>query len=570
MPLRRHSTGPRSRGASLLFGALLLTFVVTTGASSHGEATGQADAPAQTAGSGVSDALTRGPANPILRNDSPFDDLKAGPSSVVKMAAGDYRQWYEALDAENSPGPSDVLSQVAYAVSADGTSWTKKGIVLSPLAAPSWERSEACPTSMHWDGSKWILFYHGGNNSGPRAIGRATSPTGTGAFTRTGPPVLQRGPAGSWDGLFVADAKVIPPWEGPDGLWRMYYVGRSASGVGQVGLATSTDGISFTKVGSAPVVGLGPAGSWDDGTILAFTPEWDGALGAFRAWYVARSARSGASGSSAGYLTSSDGVTWTRSAQNPVLTSLPGDNVEDSIDSYRDGDRYRIVYGQYDLAARPALRGKGEASVAGAQPAPPAPAPAPPSKPKRETAAFTLLTGGDDGDLERGDASYPPSASSETDGSTSRTRMLLRRSKTPWSYQPVAVSLLRFDTSSLPDGATVEYAELQLHVLERTSSDGRSIVAEWYPADAWPIDSADWTATGADSAHSGTSLASLVPGAGSALVLRNLGAINAWGKTALRLHVSGGAPAGANDVGLAAAESGVRLAPTLVVTYRVG
>ena len=215
--------------------------------------------------------LTRGPANPILRNDSSYDEVKAGPSSVVKVGTADYRQWYEAIDSENSPRSGDFFSQTAYATSSDGTAWTKQGVVSTPLPSPSWENGEACPTSMHWDGFEWILFYHGGNNSGVRAIGRATSPTGTGDFTRLGDPILRRGAPGAWDERFVADAKVVPPWDGPDELWRMYYIGRDATGRGQVGFATSTDGVSFTKSGG-PVVGFGAPGAWDGSDIQAFTP----------------------------------------------------------------------------------------------------------------------------------------------------------------------------------------------------------------------------------------------------------------------------------------------------------
>ena len=124
------------------------------------------------------------------------------------------------------------------------------------------------------------------------------------------------------------------------------------------------------------MVGLGAPGAWDSSDIQAFTPEWDGQLGLFRAWYVA--------GSSAGYLWSLDGLTWSRGPQNPVLTSVPGDSIQDSIDAYLDDGRYRIVYGQYDLGATPALRGKGEASLVAedSEPHPPSPpAPSPPLPP---------------------------------------------------------------------------------------------------------------------------------------------------------------------------------------------
>ena len=246
----------------------------------------------------------------------------------------------------------------------------------------------------------------------PRRPERGTSPG-------SASPILRRGAPGAWDERFVADAKVVPPWEGPDELWRMYYIGRDASGRGQVGLATSTDGVSFTKYGG-PVVGFGASGAWDGSDIQAFTPEWDERLGMFRGWYVA--------GSAAGAVWSPDGVSWSRAAENPVLNSLPGDRVEDSIDSYLDDGRYRIVYGQYDLGATPPLRGKGEAWVAEdvAAPAPDPPAPDPPARPpapdppapirplrqlrrlllrhalEATAAAIAVRASEDDGDVERG------------------------------------------------------------------------------------------------------------------------------------------------------------------------
>lgn len=530
----------------------LVTSLLAGGATAQTTATGEP-------GTG---ALTRGTANPILRNNSSYDDLKTGPSSVVKFATGDYRQWYEALDAQNTPRSGDFLSQTAYATSVDGTSWKKQGVVFSPLPAPSWENSEACPTSMHWDGTKWILFYHGGNNSGSRAIGRATSSTGTGGFTRHGPPILQRGAPGAWDGKFVADAKVIPPWEGPDDLWRLYYVGRNAAGQGQVGLATSRDGIKFDKVGNAPVVGFVTAGASD---LQAFTPEWDRQQNLFRAWYVASS--------SIGYLWSYDGVNWSRGPANPVLGSVAGDSIEDSVDSYLDNGRYRIVYGQYDLGATPALRGKGEAwSVQEKTPVPPPPAPTPPPPgPTVATAAFAVSASGDDGDVERGSASYPPTSTSSSYVQVGDATVMVRRSSTPWSYQPVRVALLRFDTSSLPDGATITSAQLQLAVTGKSSTDRRNLVAEWYPGTSWPADSTDWTVSDSSSAHAGTPLDSISVGQQVSFPLQNLSSIDRMGSTALRVHVSGAAtpPTGANDLAYAAHDHQSLPGPTLLVQYQI-
>jgi len=146
---------------------------------------------------------------------------------------------------------------------------------------------------------------------------------------------------------------------------------------------------------------------------------------------------------------------------------------------------------------------------------------------------------------------------------------MVRRSSTPWSYQPVRVGLLRFDTSGLPDGAIVTSAQLRLHVTGKASSDGRSFVAEWYPGDSWPIDATDWTLADASSAHAGTPLDVIATGRQTSFGLQNLASINRTGATALRLHVSGSAtsPTGANDLAFASFDQGILPAPTLVVSY---
>lgn len=529
--------------------------------------------PGSAAGTGE---LRRGSANPILRNDGPDDEIKVGPSTVVKAGSGDYRQWYEAIDGENAPRSGDFLTATGYATSTDGTTWVKRGVVLTPLSSPSWENSEACPTSMHWDGSKWILFYHGGNNSGTRAISRATSATGSGAFQRVGRPILERGSPGTWDERFVADAKVVAPWEGPDELWRMYYIGRNAGGKGQVGLATSSNGVDFVKVGPGPMLGFGPPGSWDGSDIQAFTPEWDPSLRLFRGWYV--------SGGSVGYAWSRDGVSWSRSA-DPVLRSVPGDNVEDSIDAYLDGGRYRVVYGQYDLAATPNLRGKGEAWHVGStvetpEPAPdpvptpspeptPTPPPAPPARREEVTAAVAVASSSDDGDVERGSREYPPAPDAPSYASSERRDLLVRRSKTKWPYQPVRVTVLRFDTSWLPDDAVVQAAELQLHFTEKTDSDSRSLVAEWYRNNPWGIGPGDWTWNDVSTAHTGTTLHDIATGRQNTFALTNLRSIDVRGATALRLHISRGtlAPTGPNDLSFAAFDDPRLPPPVLVVRY---
>ena len=75
-----------------------------------------------------------------------------------------------------------------------------------------------------------------------------------------GNPILVPGPLGSWDALGATFASVI--YDDRVGEYRMYYHGYNSS-YHQVGLATSPDGINWTKYSGNPIVAVGASGSWD-------------------------------------------------------------------------------------------------------------------------------------------------------------------------------------------------------------------------------------------------------------------------------------------------------------------
>ncbi len=184
------------------------------------------------------------------------------------------------------------------------------------------------------------------------------------------------------------------------------------------------------------------------------------------------------------------------------------------------------------------------------------------------TVTFNVSTGSDDGDVGVSaplSGGYPPSGTAApfTDG----TVFTAGRRNAFGEYE-ILVPLLRFDTSAIPDGATVTGASLKLRVNSKADGNNRNLVGEWYAASSWPIDAADYTATPSSTAFGGGDITAITTGAVNNFALQGLSSVSLTGFTALRLHIDGGAPSADNYVQFASSESGST--PQLVVTYSSG
>ena len=124
-----------------------------------------------------------------------------------------------------------------------------------------------------------------------------------------GNPVLVEGMTGAWDDHGATFASVI--WDSAAVEFRMYYHGFSGS-VHQIGLATSPDGLNWTKYAGNPVMTPGPE-SWDSGSVRVPMVWKEGAD--YHMIYTG----SGSGGMQVGYATSTDGIAWTKHAANPVF-----------------------------------------------------------------------------------------------------------------------------------------------------------------------------------------------------------------------------------------------------------
>ncbi len=126
-----------------------------------------------------------------------------------------------------------------------------------------------------------------------------------------GNPLITEGTSGQWDDHGATFGSVI--WDDTAGEFRMYYHGFSFTGVHQIGLATSPDALNWTKYGGNPVMTPGPA-AWD-GQSVRVPMVWKEGPTDYRMIYTGN----GSGGMQVGYATSTDGISWTKSASNPVF-----------------------------------------------------------------------------------------------------------------------------------------------------------------------------------------------------------------------------------------------------------
>ena len=240
--------------------------------------------------------------NPVL-NPGPsgsWDDSGVSTSSVL-FVGNEYKMWYMGKGG------------VGYASSPDGIVWTKSQAnpVLLPGIASAWDGGRIAHVSVLFVNGTYQMWYNGVDGLNDNRIGYATSPDGIRWTKYAANPVVDLGSAGAWD-----DHEVMHPYVLLDGsTYRMYYNG-FGNQLQRIGLATSTDGIKWTKHPANPLLAPGPLGAWDDDILgpLCVLPSQN----LYLMWYFALS-RNGIA--RVGYATSTDWIHWTKYPSNPVLSA---------------------------------------------------------------------------------------------------------------------------------------------------------------------------------------------------------------------------------------------------------
>jgi hypothetical protein len=216
--------------------------------------------------------------------------------------------------------------------------------ILTEGPSGAWDDHGATFATVIYDSAavEFRMYYHGFSFTGVHQIGLATSPDGKNWTKYAGNPIVTPGP-GAWDGSSV---RVPMVWkEGPTD-YRMIYTGSGSGGM-QVGYATSTNGINWTKNPANPVFN---DPTWAHGA----TENW-GVMkvgSEYLMWYSNFGKRE------SGIAVSTDLVTWAPYQAAPIFASsgVPSD------DRYSQFCPFSFKYGSYYYVLVPSYNSGGNYS----------------------------------------------------------------------------------------------------------------------------------------------------------------------------------------------------------------
>ena len=278
--------------------------------------------------------------NPILSpgDAADWDFCLAGTISVLRDPQdvnAPFKMWYVGGEVPDGEGAA-----IGYATSLDGLTWTK--YQANPVMRPGswWDTRGFSGISVIQDGPGYKLWYEGKDWDRTFRIGLATSPDGIHWEPHLGNPVLSIGYGNAWDNDDVGNPCVIQE----DATYRMWYWGDSiGSGIDQIGLAVSENGISWQRAGTEPVIAPNDCIWWENGEGVGTPCVAKRASG----YAIAYHAADQAGVVRVGFATSPDGVEWNKKPE--ALLALGDDGSWDNLGMFpaelmEDGTHLKLWY----------------------------------------------------------------------------------------------------------------------------------------------------------------------------------------------------------------------------------
>jgi predicted GH43/DUF377 family glycosyl hydrolase len=195
---------------------------------------------------------------------------------VVLKNGDSYRMWYT--------GQARGRSWIGSAASPDGKTWQRMSDRPVLSAEKPWEKMAVmCPHVLYDAPAKlYRMWYSGGEQGEPNAIGYATSGDGLKWIKHTNNPIFQADPKNEWEKDRVTGCQVIRWGDG----YLMFYIGFRDESHAQIGLARSRDGITGWQRHSAnPIIRPGKD-QWDHDAVYKPYAIFDGRR--WLLWYNGR------------------------------------------------------------------------------------------------------------------------------------------------------------------------------------------------------------------------------------------------------------------------------------------
>ena len=214
------------------------------------------------------------------RTETGWEDEVNRPC-VIKR--GDtYHMWYTG---QAKPGAREGHSWIGYATSQDGVTWKRMSDHPALTCDQPWEKNIAVMNpAVIWDEAAQLfrMWYSGGEQNEPNAIGYATSPDGLTWTKHATNPVFGPDPDNAWERHKVAGVQVAKVGE----WYVMFYIGYRDETHAQIGIARSRDGLTnWQRHPGNPIVRPG-ANAWDHDACYKPFAICDGAQ--WLLWYNGR------------------------------------------------------------------------------------------------------------------------------------------------------------------------------------------------------------------------------------------------------------------------------------------
>ena len=193
------------------------------------------------------------------------------PSMLVNAATSEIWAYYifHYNGTNFLTGDAEIKSTVGRARSADtdGVSWVCDGMVMDVGAAGQWDDQYASFPGIWKDSNTWYLVYEGAGdgdsaNSSPGDIGLATSTDGLNFVKYPGNPILRHNATG-WENNNIG----TPSLYKANGTWYLFYHGFDGTYC-RDGVATGTSLTNLVKYAGNPIIDVASnTSAWDSGTI---------------------------------------------------------------------------------------------------------------------------------------------------------------------------------------------------------------------------------------------------------------------------------------------------------------